>query len=454
MNAGLTLGLGAMGLLAIGAAIVGERAVSREARKDRITVVYWEKWTGAEGQAMQETVSAFNASQDRIFVKYLSISGVDQKTMLATAGGNPPDVAGIWENQVFQFADAGALTDLTPLADATGVRREQYIPVYWDELSQPRPGGTARLWALPSTPASLALYVRPDLVPPEFRTPETFPKDLKGLDDLSDRITRKTKTGGLALAGFLPSNPGWWNWSWGPLFGGTLMKNGRPTVDTPEARAAFRWIKGYTDRYGSGSIQTFQSGFGAFASPQDPFMEGKVATELNGPWKGEYIELYKKGLNWFAVPFPYPEGRPDLADHAVVGQDVLTIPRGAKHPREAFEFIRYVQRQDVMERLCKAHGKNSPLAWVSEAFFRTHPNRAIRLFDALARRPQAIPIPKTGFHPQLSNEIGNAFSEVTAGTKTPEQALADAQRRVDGLWDVYRTQILRETATPARVAAR
>ncbi len=430
--------LGAVAALA-GVALYGEHIVSRSARRDRVTIVYWEKWTGHEADEMRKVVDAFNRSQDQIFVKYLSISGVDQKTMLATSGGNPPDVAGIWQQQVFQFADLNALTDLTDLAQKAGLSRAYYIPAYYDALSR-----DGKLWALPSTPASVALYVRPDLVPKQFATPETFPKTMEGLDALSDRVTKKDGSGHIQVAGFLPSEPGWWTDSWGPMFGGSLFKkDGSPAVDTPECERAFIWAGGYVKRYGSQAVQSFQSGLGTFSSPQDPFMDGKVATEMNGTWKASYIQDQKPGTPWFAVPFPYPADRRDLAFHCPLSGDVLVVPRGAHHVAEAWEFIRYVQRQDVMEGLCIGHGKNSPLNKVSEDFYRRHPNKAIRLFDRLARSPLAIYPPRTGFWPQMSTEISNAFQEVNTGVKTPKQALHDAQVRVDGLWRTYREQVAR-----------
>jgi ABC-type glycerol-3-phosphate transport system substrate-binding protein len=425
------------GTALVSAAVFGERVTTRQARADRITVVYWEKWTGSEGDEMRKVVDAFNASQNRIFVKYLSISGVDGKTRLATAGGNPPDVAGIWLDQVIQFADADALTDLTEMGRAAGLTEDYYIKGYWDGLNY-----KGRLCALPSTPASIALHVRPDLVPKEFATPETFPKTIEALDKLTDRISKKDKNGNLVMAAFLPSNPGWWNWAWAGLFGGKLVDGDRLTIDTPENRRAFKWIQRYSKRFGSKEVQSFQSGFGNFASPQDPFMTGKVATELNGVWKANYVNVYKPGLPWFAVPFPYPEDRRDLAGHSILSQDVLIVPRGAKHPKEAFEFLRYVQRQDVMEGLCKGHGKNSPLAKVSEEFFRTHPNKQIRLFDRLARSAQTVSPPSIGLFPQISAELGVVFQEVNTGEKEPEQALKDAQARLDGLWATYRKQVL------------
>lgn len=433
----MSVGMALIAALAVGSAVLGDKVVSRQARTDRVTVVYWEKWTGDEGEQMRKVTEAFNASQDKIFVKYLSISGIDSKTRLATAGGNPPDIAGIWGDQICQFADAGALTDLTELATESNLTADYYIPAYWESYFFKN-----RVWALPSTPASIALHVRPDLVPPENATPETFPKTLSEFDKMVDKISKKGKDGSLDLAGFLPSNPGWWNWSWGYFFGGKLVDGDKVTLNSPENIRAFEWIATYTKRFGSKEVQSFQGGFGNFASPQDPFMTGKVATELNGVWKAYNINLFKKGLKWFAVPFPYPDDRPDQAMRSNLSQDVLVIPRGAKRVKEAFEFIKFVQRQDVMEKLCAAHGKNSPLMKVSEEFFNTHPNKFIRLFDKLARSKNAFNIPQTGAFPRLSAEMSVAFQEVNSEQKTPKQALDDAQKRAEIIWEVYKKQVL------------
>ena len=217
------------------------------------------------------------------------------------------------------------------------------------------------------------------------------------------------------------------------------------TVNCAENLRAFEWIASYSRRFGSKEVQSFQGGFGNFASPQDPFMNGKVATELNGVWKANYIAMYRPETKWFAVPFPYPADRPDLAGHTILSQDVLMIPRGAKHPKEAFEFIAFVQRQDVMEALCAAHGKNSPLNEVSEHFLNTHKNKFIRLFDQLARSPKAVNPPQIGILPQIQNELNVAFQEVQTGEKTAKQALDDAQIRLEGQWESYKRQVLGRT---------
>jgi multiple sugar transport system substrate-binding protein len=417
--------------------LVSERLVQRPQLPSRVTVVYWEKWTGSEADEMRKTVAAFNGSQNKIYVQYLSIADVANKTLLATAGGDPPDVAGLWADDTTQFADANALVDLTDMAREAGLTQSYYIPGYWQMITYRH-----RLWALPSTPASTALHVNSDLVPKQFATPETFPQTFEALDNLCDKLTRTSKTGRLELAGFLPSEPGWWHWAWGYFFGGNLMNGDRLTINDPLNVRAFEWIASFGKKLGSQPMQNFQSGFGNFSSPEDAFMEGKVASELQGVYKANYIRLYNPRMHWFAVPFVHPEKRPDLANRSALGSDLVVIPRGAKHPREAFQFIRYLQRQDVMESICMRHGKNSPLAKVSENFLTHHPNPFIRLFDRLARSKGAFSPPQIGILAQIEDEMSNAFQVVNLGQKSPKDALDDAQERLNGEWATYRRQVL------------
>jgi len=439
MTASSLAGLCGIALVTVGAFGASEVVVKRPVQSGKVVVLYWEKWTGSEGEEMQKTVDAFNRSQDKIFVRYLSIADVNDKTLLATAGGDPPDVAGLWAGQVPQFSDVNALTDLKSMATAAGLTADYYIPAYWNQLNFH--GG---LWALPSTPASVAMHVNVDKLPPQYKDPNNFPKTIEDFDTLVDTLNQKTSDGRLKLAGFMPSEPGWWNFAWGGWFGGKLIDGDRLTINSKENVEGFQWVRHFKDSMGTQQIQAFQSGFGNSSSPQDAFMDGKVATELHGVYKANYIHLYNPGMHWYAVPVPYPKDRPDLAGHTVIDQDVLMIPAGASHPKEAFEFIRYIQRQDVMESLCMRHGKNSPLARVSQNFLTHHPNPFIKLFDQLARSPNAIAAPMIGIQPQIMDEMGNVFQEVSQGHKSPKEALDEAQARLDDEWKTYRQQVLNE----------
>jgi ABC-type glycerol-3-phosphate transport system substrate-binding protein len=159
--------------------------------------------------------------------------------------------------------------------------------------------------------------------------------------------------------------------------------------------------------------------------------------ELQGVWMHNFISMYAPRLDWAAAPFPYPADRPDLANSTFVDEDVLVIPRGAKHPEEAFEFIKFVQSRKGMELLCMLQKKHSPLVDVSPEFYKKHPNPYIRLFAELPRGKNTYHPPKIGIWPEYQAEMNNAFDEIVLLKKTPKEALDDVQARMQPKMDDY-----------------
>src|SRR5262245_55949868 len=79
----------------------------REVPTDRIIVRYWEKWAGVEAVAIRQIVDEFNrtvGAERGIWVDLHAVSNVDERMLIATAGGDPPDVAGLYDRYVAQFA--------------------------------------------------------------------------------------------------------------------------------------------------------------------------------------------------------------------------------------------------------------------------------------------------------------------------------------------------------------
>lgn len=410
-----------------------EQVTKNEHPPGPVHISYWEKWTGFEGDAMRRVVEAFNRSQNRIFVDLLTVSGIQDKTLMAVAGGNPPDVAGLFGPNVAQYADDQALLTLDDYCRKFGISESLYIPAYW-KIGFYR----GHVYALPSTPASTALHYNRAAFQAAGQQPDRPPKTIEEMTALADRITSRDAAGHFIMAGFLPAEPGWWNWGWGALFGGRLWDGERRiTADSQENVRAFRWIRSFSEKYGPGEIQTFRSGFGNFSSPQNAFLSGKVAMELQGVWMYNFIDKFAPKLDWAAVPFPYPADRPDLKNATFVDEDILVIPRGAKHPDEAFEFIRFVQSRQGMELLCLGQRKHTPLLAVSDAFWRQHPNPFIRLFAELPRSRNAILPPQMGLWPEYQAELTNAFDEIVLLKKTPEEALNAVQARMQPRLDTY-----------------
>jgi ABC-type glycerol-3-phosphate transport system substrate-binding protein len=430
MAARLVRALGLVALLAL--MYVGfTRQPGPAQASGRVRVCYWEKWTGFEGEAMRKVVEAFNRSQDRIFVDMLTVSEIDRKLLLATAGGVPPDVVGLWSANLSAFADRQALLPLDDRLKRYGITRRDYIPAYWDLCEY-----QGHMYALPTTPGSLALHWNKKLFREAGLDPERPPRTIEELDQYSQRLTKRDRNGRLVQVGFMPNEPGWWDYDWGYYFGGSLW-NGkdRITCDCPENIRAYEWTRSYSRKYGVGNVTLFRSGFGNFSSPQNAFLSGKVAMELQGVWMGNFIDKYAPGMEWGAAPFPYPGDRPDLSQVGYVECDTISIPVGAKHPEEAFEFIRFVNSQRGMELLCLGQRKHTPLARVSGEFIRRHPNPYLEVFIEVAKRPRTFSSPKTPIWSEYQNEMSAAFDEIWLGTSSAAEALGRVRVRMQGKLD-------------------
>jgi ABC-type sugar transport system permease subunit/ABC-type glycerol-3-phosphate transport system substrate-binding protein len=423
--------------------LVAPRAAAGDGR---VHVKYWDKWTGFEMKAMQAVVDDFNASQTRIFVDFMAVSDVVQKTMLATAGGTPPDIAGVWAANVIEYATKDAVMPLDEMARGTSVNRDRYLPVYWNMGLY-----DGRLYGIPSTPATTGLYWNKGLFRAAGLDPERPPRTIAELDEYARKLTRVDEHGNITQVGFLPSEPSWWPFFWVNFFDGQLWDgDARVTVDAPGNLAAFEWIQRYPKRYGVRALQNLASGFGNFASPQDPFMSGKLAMIFQGVWLADYIHQYAPGMDFGAAPFPVlHEGDPPVV---YVDSDMLVIPRGAQHPREAFEFLAFFSQQPETEKLNLGQQKNSPLREVSDDFFARHKHPYIRLFQDLAQSPRGRGQPKMSIWWEYRQELEAVFQRVWFMQATPAEALGNAQGRVQKLWDRARARERTPPSPGIRVA--
>lgn len=391
----------------------------------RIHVTYWEKWTGFEGDAMRATVEAFNASQSRIQVDLLTVSQIDQKALMAAAGGVPPDIAGLWSYNVIPYAQKRAALPLDEYCKRHGVTAARFVPALWDMCQY---GG--HTYAVPTTPASTALHWNRRMFKEAGLDPDKPPKTIEELDMMADKLT-KIEDGKIVQMGFMPAEPGWWNWAWGYFFGGQVWDGtSQITCDSPENLRALEWVQKYARKYGVEALQSFRSGFGNFSSPQNAFMAQKVAMELQGVWMYNFIDKYQPDLDWAAAPFPHPANRPDLANTTIAEEDVVIIPRGAKHPAEAFEFLAFLTTPRGSELLNMGQRKFTPLLDVTPDFLRKHPNPYIQTFIDLSRSKNAVTTPHLSIWTEYQNELGNAFDEIWLDRKTPQQAMSYVKQRV------------------------
>lgn len=394
----------------------------------RLRITYWEKWTGYEGEAIRKVVDRFNEIQDRYYVDLITMSEIDRKALVSIAGGDPPDLVGLWSAGLPAFAEKRALMPLTQFMKDAGMREEDFIDVFLD-LNRYE----GELYGLPTTPATVALHWNKKLFREAGLDPDRPPRTLAELDEMAQKLTKFDKNGHIAQLGFTPSEPGWWPWAWGYWFGGKLWDGKDITYDSPENVAMLRWAQTYPQRYGTEELRRFQSGItGNFASPQNAFFSGRVAMVLQGVWLASFIMQYAPDLEWAAAPFP--SAVPGLGNVSFAECDSICIPVGARHPKEAFEFIRFLCSQEGTEILNLHQRKFTPLRKVSPEFIENHPNRYIQLFIDLASSPNIFHTPTMSIWYEYQDEITPVFDSVMLVESTPEQAAAMVQQRVSGIW--------------------
>jgi len=437
----LLLVLPALALLAFGP------RQARHVPSDRTVIRYWEKWTGVEGAVMKRSVAEYNQTQgveDGIWVEYLAVSNVDQRTLVAVAGGDPPDLAGLYDHIIAQFADRDALMPLDDLVKESRIDAGVFKPAWWNIGVY-----HDRLYALPSTPYVIALYYNKRLFREAGLDPDRAPRTLAELDEYSRKLTRY-EGDRIIQAGFIPAPKllGWWHWVWLYFFGGNLWDGQHFTLDTPAGRAAHRWMYEQRVEMGLKQAVAFEANVGAVEGPLNPFLAERLAMVYQGPWVANWVRQYKPSLEYGVARFP--ADREDR--HPVfVSSDVFVIPRGSRHPREAMRFLSYLLRQDVLERLCREHWKLSPFRTPSEDFFRNHPIREhIRTLDALADSDDVFGYPRMPTWAEASVEMLFMIENIFQGHRPPDEALRETQAKIDVIVNEYqRMAALRQAVEAA-----
>lgn len=413
-------------------AVLGPRG-EKESVRGRLVLDYWEKWTGHEGRAMQQVVDRFNASQDRLFVRYLVTGTIHQKAMIAIAGGRPPDIIGMYSFNVPSYSEAHAVLPLDDLAPAHGISLDDYAAGMRAVMTH---GG--RWWATINTGGTLALYCNREILRDAGLDPDRPPRTIEELDAAHEAVVRFRADGSLARAGFLHLEPGWWSWIWGYLFGGPLYDSDtdRSLADSAPNVAAYEWLQSYTRRLGVERVEKFRSGFGPYGTPQTAFLTGEVAMVVQGPWMANLIRAFRPDLDYAVAPLPVAASIYNAAAPVtLIDTDVLMIPRGARDPGASMEFIAFTQRRENVEFLAEAHCKGSPMARVTDEFLSRHPNRGVRLHSALAASPRAFIAPPTPSWPEVKDVFDTATHEMWRLAAPARESLAGVRVRSQAVLD-------------------
>jgi multiple sugar transport system substrate-binding protein len=347
------------------------------------------------------------------------------------------------------------------LAAAHGINEQTYVPVFWDGCKY-----EGHLYALVSTPATIALFYNKQIFQQNADRlraagcdPDRAPRTIAELDRYAQVLDTHFPDGQLDRAGYVPMET-WYVPFTCFWFGGDLFDrvNQKLLLTSEASIRAYDWIGSYSRRMGATTLEDFSNThlMTNYDSPENPFLTGKLAMQQQGPWTANYIRHLKPSMSQLLVPTdrektlphrtdnyawavaPFPSAVPGMENVSYCTFDALMIPVGARHKAEAFEFMAYVNRQDVTEKLNRMHCKISPLRKVSEDFLTNHPNPYIRIFQELAASPNAHGVPLIPIWPEVFKELTDAAQAVAIQGVSARSVLQASQDRLQTEYDRFR----------------
>jgi len=424
----------------------------------------WVRQSMEQEALAREAATAFEAGDRRAAAAALGslISGLDAvgpsrqleiaRALAASAAAGPVGAAAVEQARTLAVL-------------CQGIDRREFYAACWDEASCGQ-GAGRRVYGIPNGADSRALYYNEDLLERAGLVDGSGkarpPADWDELAEFAVKLTERDAQGKITCLGFAPNYGNSWLYIYGWLNGGRFMsaEGRRCTLDDPRIVEALAYmVKVYDALGGIEQVESFQSTFQG--AELDPFLSDKVAMKIDGNWFLNTIAHYRPKMRFRVVPAPAPKGKPTLT---WAGGFSWAIPAEARHPRIAFELIRFLTTDRIWEfqntvfaRAAAGRGGSfipnmAPMPHVNRMLFtrliQPSPDvsdrvkRSVLLFTDLMKLAKYRPVTPVGH--LLWHEHVRAYERAVRHAATPEAALADGQHKVQRQLD----PIIRKTVYP------
>lgn len=252
-------------------------------------IVYWNPFTGPDGENMKQIVEEYNKTNPKYKVKNVSIEADDMYKKIPTvvnSGKGIPDLTIVHAERIKQFVDNDLLSTYDDiLADYPEIKAENYVPAGWNigEIDESR-------YSVPLDVHSFVMYYNKDLL--EKYAPNALDDNVITFDEIREagEKSQKDKITGIGITWTRPIFLSIYN-----QLGGDITSDGEaPTLDTPEAKEALQLLKGLVDD----KIANKDG-----EDPGQLFKSGKAIFYPEGIWMQNSLNEAKK-LNWSLTSFP------------------------------------------------------------------------------------------------------------------------------------------------------
>ena len=372
------------------------------------TLKFWSFYGEPFGAVLTKVFDRYSKANPGVKVEHRVIPFGDfNRTLLqAASAGKLPDIALISAFDTGTFAEAGILQDLTGRVEKWG-ESDQYF-----KGSIATTAYQGKTYGLPHLSDCYVLWYNTDLL---SEPPATWEE----LGTVAKDLTKGNRYG-IALSA-VKGVEGATAWVIRLLAaGGDITK-----VDSDAGRTALQqWVDLVKDRGMSREVLTMVED-----DVKDRFAAGQAAMMINSASYVNTLRDEHPDLKWQVAQMPK-----DARSATFLAQENLTITTGAKDPDAAWKLLTYLQEQDVLAKYLPERNKlparqdmatRSP--WSDDPVWKVF----------MEQLPSAwAPTGKTANKSaEILTYAQEAIQAAVSGDATVDQALAQAQKKIDGALD-------------------
>lgn len=293
---------------------------------DDNTLTVWAM--GEEGKLLNEMTAGYEEENPDVTVKVQAIpwESAYDKLLTAVASGNGPDVLQLGTTWVAEFADAGALLDLSEhLEDYPDFAPENYF-----EGAQTSMKYDDQIVGIPWYVETRTMYYRTDLL-----EEAGYPEPPATWDELKDAASKLSESGedvyGLDIDLNDQITPFIFAWQNGFEFDAE-----NPNFTSPEFKGALEY---YTSYFKEG-ISTTSEGIDIVQA----FKDGQKPMFFSGPWMINILNDQAPDLEgkWAVAPMPAKE-----SNVSSIGGANFSVFHNSEKVDEALDFISYMNEVDT-----------------------------------------------------------------------------------------------------------
>ncbi|MEI2416643.1 ABC transporter substrate-binding protein [Orrella sp. JC864] len=424
-----TLGLG------LAAALAGLPAHAQQ-KPVEVEFYYPVAVGGPITKVIDDMAAAFHKENPDVLVRPVYAGSYQDsitKALTAHRSGNPPQLAVLLSTDMFTLIDEDAIVPIDQLAG--GEQDKQWLAGFYDAFMQnSRTGG--HVWGVPFQRSTIVMYYNKDLFKQAGLDPERAPANWDELVQFASKLTRRDANGNVTQWGIeIPSGGAFAYWLFQALTtpNDTLLMNeagNEVYLDKPAVIEALTYWRDLAAKHKVMPPGTIDWG----TTPKD-FLEQKAA--IVWTTTGNLTNIRNNASFPFGVaPMPAAKrgGSPTGGGNFYIFKNATPEQQQA-----ALRFAKWATQPERAAEWSIATGyvAVTPAAWETPRM----KQYAQEVPAAVVARDQlAVSVAEFSTHEnqRVTKLLNDALQAALTGAKTPEAAMADAQREADRILRAYR----------------